>query len=198
MPQPKPRSKAKQRIINAAFEIFFTHGYEGAALSDIANAVGIRKPSLYTHFSSKDAIFAELLADALDAECTFIKRCFHQADGTSDPGIDYCHAFEARYHEAVTLRFLIRMAYNSPVHSVDIITSTFNTYIQILTEHIQVALMPYQLNDEQHALYTDAYLGIIDSLSVELLYDARLYQRRLKAMLMLYHNAIAQLQKPIP
>ena len=196
MPQPKPRSTAKQRIIDAAFDVFFTHGYEGAALSDIANAVGIRKASLYTHFASKDAIFAALLSDALAAECAFVQRCFHHADDTSDLGIAYCHAFEARYHEAVTLRFLIRMAYNSPVHSVGVITTTFNTYIQTLTEHIQGALLPYQLDAEQHALYTDAYLGVIDSLSVELLYAERLYQRRLKAMLMLYHNAIAQLPKP--
>ena len=47
----------------------------------------------------------------------------------------------------------------------------------------------------QLALYTDAYLGMIDSLSVELLYAEGRYERRFKAMLMLYHTAIKQLTK---
>ena len=47
----------------------------------------------------------------------------------------------------------------------------------------------------QLALYTDAYLGVIDSLSVELLYAEGRYERRFKAMLMLYHTAIKQLTK---
>lgn len=196
MSHPKPRSDAKQRIINAAFDVFSTHGYEGAALSDIAEGVGIRKASIYTHFASKDAIFAELLEDALALECAFIKTCFHNIAEFSGPGETYCHALEMRYKEAITLRFLIRMAYNSPVHSVGVITATFNVYIQTLTQQIQLALAPYKLDGAQLVLYTDAYLGVIDSLSVELLYAERLYKQRLNAMLMLYYNAIAQLPKP--
>ena len=198
MQSNKPRSNAKQRIIDAAFETFFMHGYEGASLSDIAKAVGIRKASLYTHFASKEAIFLELLQDALESECAFIKSCFATVSEFTAPGETYCHAFEARYKSAITLRFLIRMAYAAPVHLTDTSAVTFNVYIKVLTEQIQLALQPYQLDQldpEQLELYTDAYLGVIDSLSVELLYAEGLYERRFKAMLMLYHTAIEQLDK---
>ena len=195
MQSNKPRSNAKQRIIDAAFETFFMHGYEGASLSDIAKAVGIRKASLYTHFASKEAIFLELLQDALESECAFIKSCFAMTNEFSAPGEAYCHAFEARYKSAITLRFLIRMAYAAPVHLTDTSAATFNVYIKVLTEQIQLALQPYQLDSTQLELYSDAYLGIIDSLSVELLYAEGLYERRFKAMLMLYHTAIEQLDK---
>ena len=195
MQSHKPRSNAKQRIIDAAFEPFFMHGYEGASLSDIAKAVGIRKASLYTHFVSKEAIFLELLQDALESECTFIKSCFATVSEFPAPGEAYCHAFKARYESAITLRFLIRMAYAAPVLLTDTSAATFNVYIEVLTEQIQLALQPYQLDSEQLELYSDAYLGVIDSLSVELLYAEGLYERRFKAMLMLYHTSIEQLDK---
>ncbi|WP_348549856.1 TetR/AcrR family transcriptional regulator [Psychrobacter sp. KFRI-CH2-11] len=195
MQSHKPRSSAKLRIIDAAFALFFMHGYEGASLSDIAKAVGIRKASIYTHFASKEAIFLELLQDALESECAFVKSCFAADSKPSAPGEAYCHAFEARYENAITLRFLIRMAYAAPVHLTDSSAATFNVYIAALTEQIQQALQPYQLDSAQLALYTDAYLGVIDSLSVELLYAEGLYERRFKAMLMLYRTAIAQLTK---
>ena len=87
------------------------------------------------------------------------------------------------------------MAYAAPVHLTNTSAATFNVYIKVLTEQIQLALKPYELDSAQLALYTDAYLGIIDSLSVELLYAEGLYERRFKAMPMVYHTAIAQLNK---
>lgn len=195
MQNNKLRSSAKQRIIDAAFEPFFMHGYEAASLSNIASTAGIRKATIYTHFANKEALFSELLQDALKLECTFIQTCFATVSEMSGPGDAYCHAFKERYSSAVTLRFLIRMAYASPVHLTDTIASIFNVYVQVLTEQMQLALQPYKLSSEQLEIYTDAYVGVIDSLSVELLYAEGSYERRLKAMLMLYQNAIGQLPK---
>ncbi len=195
MQSNKPRSSAKQRIVDAAFEPFFMHGYEAASLSNIAGIVGIRKATIYTHFANKEAIFSELLQDALELECAFVQTCFASASELSGPGDTYCHAFKERYDSAVTLRFLIRVAYASPAHLTDIIAPIFDVYVQTLTEQMQLALQPYKLSFEQLEIYTDAYTGVIDSLSVELLYAEGSYERRLKAMLMLYQNAIGQLPK---
>ncbi len=141
------------------------------------------------------AVYLELLQDALESECAFIESCFATTGEFPAPGEAYCQAFEVRYKSAITLRFLIRMAYAAPVHLTNTSAATFNVYIKVLTEQIQLALQPYELDAGQLALYTDAYLGVIDSLSVELLYAEGLYERRFKAMLMLYHTAIAQLNK---
>lgn len=195
MQSNKSRSNAKQRIIDAAFEPFFMHGYEAASLSHIANIVGIRKSTIYTHFDSKEAIFLELLQDALELECAFLRTCFTTAPDLSDPGDAYCCAFKERYDSAVTLRFLIRMSYTAPVHLMDLVAAVFDTYLEVLTEQIQLALQPYNLSSEQLEMYTHAYIGVIDSLSVALLYAETLYEYRLKAMLMLYQNAIGQLSK---
>ena len=47
----------KQRILNKALELFAAKGYDSVSVGEIAGAVGIKAPSLYNHFSGKQAIF---------------------------------------------------------------------------------------------------------------------------------------------
>lgn len=47
----------KQKIIDKALELFATYGYDAVSVGEIAKAVGIKAPSLYNHYSSKQAIF---------------------------------------------------------------------------------------------------------------------------------------------
>lgn len=47
----------KDRIQEVALRAFATHGYEGTTLAQIANEVGIQKPSLYNHYKNKDELY---------------------------------------------------------------------------------------------------------------------------------------------
>ncbi len=47
----------KQRILEKSLELFSTKGYDSVSVGEIAKAVGIKAPSLYNHFPSKQAIF---------------------------------------------------------------------------------------------------------------------------------------------
>lgn len=47
----------RQRILDEALELFSAKGYDSVSVGEIAKAVGIKAPSLYNHFPSKQAIF---------------------------------------------------------------------------------------------------------------------------------------------
>ena len=53
----------KQKIMDKALELFSAQGYDAVSVGEIARAVGIKAPSLYNHFSSKQAIFDAIVAE---------------------------------------------------------------------------------------------------------------------------------------
>jgi AcrR family transcriptional regulator len=55
------RALKKERIFEAAFEIFLVNGYTDAKMSEIAARARLAKASLYEYFASKEALFEELL-----------------------------------------------------------------------------------------------------------------------------------------
>jgi AcrR family transcriptional regulator len=60
----RPRRKGEitaERILDAAEALFAQRGFAGTTLRDVAEGVGIRIPSLYNHFPSKDALYAAVL-----------------------------------------------------------------------------------------------------------------------------------------
>lgn len=51
------KTDTKERILNEALKLFAQKGYEAVGVAEIAEAVGIKAPSLYKHYKNKRAIF---------------------------------------------------------------------------------------------------------------------------------------------
>ena len=60
------RGNTKQEILEASLDLFSVQGFEATSISQIANAVGIRKSSLYSHFENKQAILDALVKIVLE------------------------------------------------------------------------------------------------------------------------------------
>jgi AcrR family transcriptional regulator len=61
-----PRQDAKERILEAALEVFSQKGFHTATMDEIAEKAGVGKGTLYRHFETKKKLFAALVRIRLD------------------------------------------------------------------------------------------------------------------------------------
>jgi AcrR family transcriptional regulator len=62
--QSKRREAARQEILSAAWDVARENGLAGLTLREVAARVGMRAPSLYSHFPSKNAIYDAMFGQA--------------------------------------------------------------------------------------------------------------------------------------
>lgn len=80
----------KQVILERALELFTEKGYIGTSMGEIAEAVGIRKASLYSHYDGKERIFEEIFNRILEEYVAFIRTLT-----AGEKGRDTVHRLEA-------------------------------------------------------------------------------------------------------
>lgn len=62
---PRP-GVTRDAVLDTALTLFAQRGYHGTPLSDVADALGIRTPSLYNHMGSKQDLLATILLSTMD------------------------------------------------------------------------------------------------------------------------------------
>lgn len=57
----RPRAFDVDEALDRALEVFWRHGYDGAGISQLTSAMGIKPPSLYNTFGNKQELFRQVL-----------------------------------------------------------------------------------------------------------------------------------------
>src|SRR5579862_671469 len=57
----RPRAFDLEKALHRAMQVFWRKGYEGTSLSDLTEALGINRPSLYAAFGNKEDLFRKVL-----------------------------------------------------------------------------------------------------------------------------------------
>jgi AcrR family transcriptional regulator len=66
VPVSRPRSDTRERIQDVARELFAQQGVQRTSLQDIADKLGITKPALYYHFSSREELVRSIVQPLID------------------------------------------------------------------------------------------------------------------------------------
>jgi AcrR family transcriptional regulator len=143
-------------IVRAATRLFAARGYEGTSLQDIANAVGVRKPSLLYHYPSKDHIRQAVLDGVLARWNDTLPKVLIAA--TAGEG-----QFDAITREIVSFfvedldraRLLIREALDRP----DDMRERLRTHVRPVVAHVATTVKKGQDKGELRAdVDPEAYL----------------------------------------
>jgi len=62
----QPPTEVRDRILEAAGQLFAEHGFGGATVDEIARRAGVNKAMLYYHIGDKAALFAEVVSSHVD------------------------------------------------------------------------------------------------------------------------------------
>lgn len=78
---PGQKQKTRERILDAAATVFRRLGYEGAGVDAVMQEAGLTAGGFYSHFPSKEALFAETLPHVLAQTHTLIGPDFDELNG---------------------------------------------------------------------------------------------------------------------
>src|ERR1700750_1547259 len=57
----RPRAFDREAALEAAMLLFWRKGFAAASINDLCEAMGVRSPSLYAAFGSKEALYLEAI-----------------------------------------------------------------------------------------------------------------------------------------
>lgn len=91
----RPRLFDEETVLSALTALFWRQGYGQTSMTDIVEASGVHKPSLYRTFGSKEELFAIVLRRYL-AERTAMFEAAIESAGTGVEGVhNFLNTFEA-------------------------------------------------------------------------------------------------------
>lgn len=89
----REKLQRRQEIIEGAEELFFTRGFEGTKMIEIAEAVELSKGTLYLYFKSKEQLAYAILLRSFDVLTGLLREA---ADG-AESGVDKIHGMARAY-----------------------------------------------------------------------------------------------------
>ncbi|MDD3223606.1 MAG: TetR/AcrR family transcriptional regulator [Clostridium sp.] len=162
-----------EQIKKAALLNFTEKGYDGTSLSNIAEEVGIKKQSIYSHFKSKDELFLTVMHEVINEETNFIHEFFSHYDTNLKYYLKiFILKSKDRYvkDNDSNMKFVLRMAYMPPVHLRKEVIKTFKLYfneLENLLNELFLSTKEFSSNPKKATL---SFMTLLDGLFVALIY----------------------------
>lgn len=131
-------TETRERILVAAEELIAAHGVEGLQIKDVAEAVGIRPPSVFAHFKGREAIAAEVAVHVVGQIGVLLAEAFARDDdpmAAARAGVRalVAHLYAHPAHVRLLMRDLAQAGAGEAFHEVGrVITSIDESILPLL------------------------------------------------------------------
>jgi AcrR family transcriptional regulator len=137
--EAQAQSSVRERIIQHATRLFAERGFDGVSLQSIADAVGVRKPSLLYHFPSKEALRTEVMDRMLSHWKDELPRILAAAQSGKDrfrSGMDALTSFFIANPDRA--RLVVREMLDRPAAVRELLGEQFQPWTRMLTDYIRM------------------------------------------------------------
>lgn len=183
------------QIKKQSFLLFIEKGYEGTSLADIAQEVGIKKQSIYSHFKNKDDLFLTIVKEAIDKEIEFLRKFFEQPNYNLEDCLkNFISQIKHRYieNEENSIKFVLRLSFMPPPHLKEEVLEKFDLYyfqIEDLVTKTFLSSSRFAAKSEKGAL---SFMTLLDGLFVALLYGTQeRFNKKFEASWDIYWNGLS-------
>ena len=142
-------------------------------MAEIAEDVGIRKPSIYAHFPSKEMIFLTLLHEAFTREQSALD-IFSIQNPSQATLHEYFFGIPVRYEKNGYLRFWIRALYMPPYDLEKEVKECDRMYSKMIDSTLNNVLQKIEMETDllrPKIEVADAFTGLLRGIHAELLYN---------------------------
>ena len=77
-PRGRPPAFNHDDALEKALQVFWAHGYEGASMAELTEAMGMNKPSIYAAFGNKEELFRQALNKYMAGPVSYIQEALQQ------------------------------------------------------------------------------------------------------------------------
>jgi len=151
----------RRQLFSVALELFAVRGYRATTMDDIAEAAGVTKPLVYQHFSSKRALYLELVDSIAQDLLTAVRGAVMRAEG---PRQQVEMGFAAYFRLVISREAEFRLLYgrdNADDHELGRALRTVEDAIALAID----PLIDAGLDDDHRRLLAYAVVGMAEGAS---------------------------------
>lgn len=162
--RPGSRAKAENRleeVLNSAANLFYTKGFHGTTIEDVARDVGMLKGSLYYYINSKEDLLYQLLLTVIERGDEYIAR---RVDPSGEPVEQLQKAIEAQIDLIIENQVRVGLFFHEfdtlPVKRQQKVLAVMNRYNNRFVELVRKGQEQGKLIDGEPWLIVNGLLGM--------------------------------------
>jgi AcrR family transcriptional regulator len=151
----------RQQLVAVALELFARRGYRATTMDDIAEAAGVTKPLVYQHFSSKRALYLELVNSIAQELLIAVRTGVTEAEG---PRQQVEKGFAAYFRLVISREAEFRLLYGRDHADDKELGRALRTVEDAIAQAIE-PLIDAGLDDDHRRLLAYAVVGMAEGAS---------------------------------